>query len=93
MAIIEEPLPGFFDTLLGGLGTVVGVSTGILRVSKADRAANIDIISADYVINSILAIAWSKSSNKLTNGTDIFNCVNSNVRTITTGKFGLVRVE
>jgi len=84
MAVMQDPLPGYYDSMLGLLGPIIGMITGVLRVAHAKEETLVDIIPVDYAINSMLAIVWSKSM-RLTNGTDIYNCVNGNVRKISAG--------
>lgn len=52
-----DPVPGFSDSLLGGLGVVFGVSIGFIRVFPASSNVAIDVVPLDVVGNSILVIA------------------------------------
>ena len=54
---IKDPVPGFSDSLLGGLGVVFGVSIGFVRVFPASSDLGVDVIPLDVVGNSILVIA------------------------------------
>lgn len=56
--MIKDTFPGFADKLIGPIGLGVGVMAGLIRIIKANRSTSLDVIPADIVVNSILAIAW-----------------------------------
>ncbi|CAO1362962.1 unnamed protein product [Diamesa serratosioi] len=72
----KDPVPGFFDTLLGPLGGLIGVYCGLLRVVKMNLKSKMDIVPADIVVDSVIAI--SSTTIKKTDVPKIYNCVSTN---------------
>lgn len=55
---MEEPVEGYTDNLYGVNGVVMGAGVGVLRILHIDNNLKANIVPADYVVNSILSIAW-----------------------------------
>ena len=55
---MEEPVQGYTDNLYGVNGVVMGAGVGVLRILHIDNNLKANIVPADYVVNSILSIAW-----------------------------------
>lgn len=79
---MTDPVPGYFDSLLGGLGAGFSVVLGFARTFKADNKPSentaLDIVAVDVLTNYMLVIAW-KVSNTAGNCKIIYNCCSGNV--------------
>lgn len=62
MSTYQDPIPGWTNNLTGINGLCVGVGIGFIRNVYADSDFPIEIISADYVINSTLAAIWAMAT-------------------------------
>ena len=76
MATYKDPVPGYFDSLLGPLGGLIGIQCGLMRVLRIHHKAYMDVVPADLVINSVLAV--SAAISKTPHLPKIYNCVSSN---------------
>jgi alcohol-forming fatty acyl-CoA reductase len=54
----HEPVQGYTDNLYGVNGVVTGAGVGVLRILHIDNRLKANIVPADYVVNSILGLAW-----------------------------------
>ena len=54
----NDPLPGYTDNIYGINGIVTGAGVGVLRILHINKKLKANIVPADYVVNSILALAW-----------------------------------
>jgi hypothetical protein len=57
MPTISDPVPGFTDTVLGGLAVTFAIAVGFTRVYQSERDFSYDAVSSDVVVNSTLVIA------------------------------------
>jgi alcohol-forming fatty acyl-CoA reductase len=55
---MEEPIEGYTDNLYGLNGVVMGAGLGVLRILLINNKLKANIVPADYVVNSILSLAW-----------------------------------
>lgn len=53
-----DPLPGYTDNVYGVNGIVTGAGVGVLRILHINNKLKANIVPADFVVNSILALAW-----------------------------------
>ena len=58
MASLNEPLPGWCDSIYGSNGTFIGWYYGLIRTSHIDPEVTIDTVPVDYVSNAIIAVGW-----------------------------------
>lgn len=58
MSTYQDPIPGWTNNLTGINGLCVGIGVGFLRHLHVDNDFIIDIICADYVVNTTLAAIW-----------------------------------
>lgn len=65
MSTYRDPIPGWTNNLTGINGLCVGIGIGFLRHLNVKKDFAIDIICADYVINSTLAAIWVTASKHL----------------------------
>lgn len=54
----EDPMPGWIDTSIGINTILAGIGFGYIRTIRYNTSVDIDLICADNVINSTLAIIW-----------------------------------
>lgn len=79
---LSDPVPGYIDTIIGFLGACLGAATGAFRVIYMAHPNNcLNVIPADCVINSVLAVARVNSDAKQ----KIFNCVSKDLVIISLG--------
>jgi alcohol-forming fatty acyl-CoA reductase len=55
---MDQPIQGYTDNLYGVNGVVLGGGVGVLRIFHINNDLKANIVPADYVINSILSLAW-----------------------------------
>lgn len=53
-ATTQEPLPGWIDNIYGPTGLTIAMALGVIRVLYGDYEKVIDLVPADYVVNSII---------------------------------------
>lgn len=58
MMTYSDPIPGWLNNVYGINGVFVGVGMGVLRIFYIDNRKRADIIPADIVVNSSLAVIW-----------------------------------
>lgn len=75
-------MPGFIDKLIGPVGLAVALTAGIIRIVKTDSKKSADLVPADIVVNSTLAIAREVSKNSTSGKAEVYNCAISNIRKI-----------
>ncbi|XP_058825901.1 fatty acyl-CoA reductase wat-like [Topomyia yanbarensis] len=74
---VRDPIEGWADNLYALNGAIVGFGCGVLRVVQVYEHCHFDIIPADLVVNSSLAIVWYTTEHKNRNTTsteNVFNC-------------------
>ncbi|XP_001868544.2 fatty acyl-CoA reductase wat [Culex quinquefasciatus] len=76
ISTLEDPIVGWTDNVYGLNGVLVGVGCGLLRVLHCHAHCHADIIPADLVVNSSLAVIWHTSTQPAQGGPveHIFNC-------------------
>jgi alcohol-forming fatty acyl-CoA reductase len=86
---LEDPVAGFVDKLIGPVGLGVGIMAGLIRIVKTSTKVFTDIVPADIVVNSTLAIA--QYTFKVKSGqhgqAPIFNTSVNKVRKLTICKY------
>lgn len=55
---LEEPFPGWVDTLNGVVAGAIEVGRGSLGSVLVDKNATMDVVPLDIVVNMILVAAW-----------------------------------
>ncbi|XP_065216395.1 putative fatty acyl-CoA reductase CG5065 [Planococcus citri] len=71
---IEEPLPGWNDSLNGPVGLFTAGGTGIMRTSLTTNVnVKSDVIPVDIAINSILTLPWANSKEQLLKEISVYN--------------------
>lgn len=58
MPAIDEPIPGWCDSIYGPNGTFIGWYYGLIRTTQIDPHVQIDTVPVDYVSNAIIAVGW-----------------------------------
>lgn len=64
MPALDEPIPGWCDSIYGSNGTFIGWYYGLIRTSIIDIQVQIDTVPVDYVCNTILAVGWKTFATK-----------------------------
>uniref|UniRef100_A0A336LP21 Fatty acyl-CoA reductase n=1 Tax=Culicoides sonorensis TaxID=179676 RepID=A0A336LP21_CULSO len=90
MMTYSDPIPGWLNNVYGINGVFVGVGMGVLRIFYIDNRKKADIIPADIVVNSSLAVIWHSVTkgaitlnetpdykNKGKISAPVYNCVNN----------------
>lgn len=64
---LYDPVPGYVDNVYGVNGVVTGAGVGAIRIFHIDNKLRANIVPADFVVNSILALAWFTINDKYLN--------------------------
>ncbi|XP_058463867.1 fatty acyl-CoA reductase wat-like [Malaya genurostris] len=68
----SDPIPGWTDNIYGYNGVVVGAATGALRIFHINNDNRAEIVPADIVVNSTLAVGWYAANHR--DEINIINC-------------------
>ncbi|KAH8284128.1 hypothetical protein KR054_010851 [Drosophila jambulina] len=68
MSTYKEPVVGWSGHVSGPLALLVPILGGVMRVSQADRRAQIAVVPADFSANLVLASAWKTAENSRVQG-------------------------
>lgn len=82
-SVNKDGFPGFADQITGPVGLGAGVLVGFIRVIKASTKNCLDVVPADIVVNSTLAIAWETSKREKGQEVNIYNCAIGKIRKTT----------
>ncbi|XP_058822913.1 fatty acyl-CoA reductase 1-like [Topomyia yanbarensis] len=78
MPALDEPMPGWCDSIYGTNGTFIGWYYGLIRTSQIDPQVQIDTVPVDYVSNTIIAAGWKTyASRERDNEVIVYNCTSS----------------
>lgn len=78
MPALDEPIPGWCDSIYGSNGTFIGWYYGLIRTSQIDTQVQIDTVPVDYVCNTIIAVGWKTFATKeQEKDVLIYNCTSS----------------
>lgn len=72
MMTYEDPIPGWLNNVYGINGVFVGVGMGVLRIFHIDNTKRADIIPADVVTNSSLAVIWHSVTHRYVSFLNVF---------------------
>ena len=61
---IQEPLPGWVDSLNGPVGVLVGAGKGVIRSMLCHPDNRAEVIPVDIAINAIIAATWRRATTK-----------------------------
>ncbi|CAM1304655.1 FAR2 (predicted) [Pycnogonum litorale] len=70
----KEPMPGWIDNYNGPTGTMLAISSGLLRSLLIDLDRFTDIVPVDIVVNMMIAAAWYTAAQRSENIL-VYNCV------------------
>ncbi|KAJ8970991.1 hypothetical protein NQ317_016773, partial [Molorchus minor] len=81
---VEEPLPGWVDSLNGPVGLLVGAGKGVIRSMLAIGEHRGQFIPVDYAINTGIVVAYLIGTEKVTskNEVPVYNLTQDAVMTI-----------
>ncbi|XP_058829529.1 fatty acyl-CoA reductase wat-like [Topomyia yanbarensis] len=77
ISTVEDPIEGWTDNVYGLNGVLVGFGSGVLHVLHVNTHYHIDIVPADFVVNSSLAVVWYTTKHRNQNAIsceNVFNC-------------------
>ncbi|XP_058116111.1 fatty acyl-CoA reductase 1-like [Anopheles ziemanni] len=78
MSSLNEPMPGWCDSIFGTNGTFIGWYYGLIRTSHIDPDVTIDTVPVDYVSNAIIAVGWKTYIQRVQEPeVVVYNCVSS----------------
>uniref|UniRef100_A0A182JQJ3 Fatty acyl-CoA reductase n=1 Tax=Anopheles christyi TaxID=43041 RepID=A0A182JQJ3_9DIPT len=87
MSSLNEPIPGWCDSIYGTNGTFIGWYYGLIRTSHIDPEVTIDTVPVDYVSNAIIAVGWKTYMERAQEQEVlVYNCVSSTDNPLTFGK-------
>ena len=55
---VNEPSPGWVDSLNGPIGICVGAGKGVIRSLYCFEENRAEVIPVDFAINGLLTLAW-----------------------------------
>jgi len=79
----REPFPDWIDNNSGIVPIVRASGRGNLRVLKGNPKSTAEIIPADSVVNTLLAVAWYKSEKTRDTSAQVFNLTSNASRRLT----------
>lgn len=79
MPALDEPMPGWCDSIYGTNGTFIGWYYGLIRTSQIDTQVQIDTVPVDYVSNTIISVAWKTHVTRYEICLGLDLCVSSNI--------------
>ncbi|XP_062554996.1 fatty acyl-CoA reductase wat-like [Armigeres subalbatus] len=78
MPALDEPIPGWCDSIYGTNGTFIGWYYGLIRTSQINPQVQIDTVPVDYVSNTIISVAWkTHATREEEKDVLVYNCVSS----------------
>lgn len=78
MPAIDEPIPGWCDSIYGTNGTFIGWYYGLIRTTQIDPEVQIDTVPVDYVSNTIIAVGWKTyATREQDKEVLVYNCISS----------------
>ncbi|XP_039453129.1 fatty acyl-CoA reductase 2-like [Culex pipiens pallens] len=78
MPAIDEPIPGWCDSIYGPNGTFIGWYYGLIRTTQIDPHVQIDTVPVDYVSNAIIAVGWKTyATREQEKEVLVYNCISS----------------
>lgn len=83
----EDPFPGWTDNIYGLNGILTACAFGLLRSLHLKKEFIGDIVPADFVSNTILAVAWDLASNRNTAISDNFETFSLEEKEVSTTPF------
>jgi hypothetical protein len=62
----REPMPGWVDNANGVTGILVEVARGTIRSIICDQKLTMDLIPVDFVVNTLIGVAWHTATYRYT---------------------------
>ncbi|XP_061397102.1 fatty acyl-CoA reductase wat-like [Musca vetustissima] len=85
ISTVEEPIPGWIDTIQGAAGATYSFLIGVLRIINVAYKTKAPLVPVDYCANMIMAATWHTASNhksRRTSEPTIYNFVPDETNTI-----------
>lgn len=84
MPALDEPMPGWCDSIYGVNGTFIGWYYGLIRTSQIDSQVQIDTVPVDYVCNTIISCGWKTyATREQDKEVLVYNCISSSDNPLT----------
>ncbi|XP_063220031.1 putative fatty acyl-CoA reductase CG5065 [Bacillus rossius redtenbacheri] len=83
----REPLPGWIDNVCGITGIIVEIGRGTIRSIVCDQKLVMDVIPVDFVVNTLIAVAWRTATHR-SNTVQVYNCTSGSLNPILWEEFG-----
>lgn len=83
---LNEPYPGWVDSMNGPMGVLVAAGSGVLRTVHGNGEIVPDLIPCDFVVNAMIVAGASIACND-NKQIRIFNCTSSKQQAITWNQF------
>ncbi|VVD02444.1 unnamed protein product [Leptidea sinapis] len=65
VASLSHPFPGWVENLNGPPGVIATAGKGILHVFRIDKTKVADLLPVDIAVNTLIAVAWETTVDKL----------------------------
>lgn len=83
----REPFPGWVDNVCGITGIMMEIGRGTIRSIICDQKLIMDLIPVDFVVNTLIAVAWHTATYKQ-NTVRVYNCTSGMRNPVHWYKFG-----
>ncbi|CAH0385057.1 unnamed protein product [Bemisia tabaci] len=87
----REPMPGWVDNISGITGIMMEIGRGTIRSIICDQKLVVDIIPVDFVVNTLIAVAWHTAKNRrVTDRPAVYNCTSGTINPIKWEELGVM---
>ncbi|XP_046979585.1 putative fatty acyl-CoA reductase CG5065 isoform X1 [Schistocerca americana] len=83
----REPFPGWVDNVCGITGIMMEIGRGTIRSIICDQTLIMDLIPVDYVVNTLIAVAWHTATYR-PNTVRVYNCTSGMRNPVQWAEFG-----
>ncbi|GLH03063.1 Fatty acyl-CoA reductase, partial [Gryllus bimaculatus] len=83
----KEPVPGWVDNVCGITGIMMEIGRGTIRSIICNERLVMDLIPVDFVVNSLIAVAWHTATYR-PNAVRVYNCTSGSKNPVRWFEFG-----
>ncbi|XP_066990942.1 putative fatty acyl-CoA reductase CG5065 [Anabrus simplex] len=83
----KEPVPGWVDNVCGITGIMMEIGRGTIRSIICDQKLIMDLIPVDFVVNTLIAVAWHTATYR-PNNVRVYNCTSGSRNPVRWFEFG-----
>ncbi|CAB3382988.1 Hypothetical predicted protein [Cloeon dipterum] len=84
---LNEPKPGWVDSLNGPVGILVAAGKGVLRSMNCNPEYHAEVIPVDIAINSLISASWKRVNDKINKDKlQVYNITTGKLNPITWGE-------